>query len=138
MAARGAKHLAFVSRTGADNPAAAKLLSSLKKNGVEALVLCGDITRREDVVRVVSEIKPAVPIRGLVNAANVLRDAMFHNMTIENWREVADTKVKGSLNLHHVLKDEPLDFFVMTSSITSTLGSTGQTNYGAGRLAIDR
>ncbi len=57
---------------------------------------------------------------------------LFSKMTIEGWKQVADTKVKGAINLHELLKDEPLDFFVMTSSVASTLGSSGQANYSAG------
>lgn len=37
----------------------------------------------------------------------------------------------GTLNLHKVLKDTQLDFFVMWSSWTATLGSASQSDYAA-------
>lgn len=136
MADRGARHLTFVSRTGTDNPAAAKTVKSLEESGVEVLVLRADVTNREKLTEALTKINPAFQIRGVVNAANVLHDRVFLNMSIDAWRQVTDTKVKGCFNLHSILQDTELDFFVMTSSITSTLGSTGQSNYGAGMFLV--
>ncbi|RYP74755.1 hypothetical protein DL771_002819 [Monosporascus sp. 5C6A] len=137
MAEGGAKHLAFVSRTGADKPAAAATVQSLRAGGVEVTVLRADVLKREEISRVVGKVNHAFPIRGVVNAAAILHDCVFRNMTIKAWQEVSETKVRGSQNLHEVLRNEPLDFFVMTSSITATLGSTGQSNYGAANSFMD-
>jgi NAD(P)-dependent dehydrogenase (short-subunit alcohol dehydrogenase family) len=132
MAEQGAKHLAFVSRSGTDSQAAARTVELLKDRGVNALVLRADITSQDDLSNALSTIDPRVPIRGVINAASIFRDASFSKTTIDAWKEVVETKVKGSLNLHKLLKDESLDFFVMTSSVASILGSSGQTNYSAG------
>jgi len=54
-------------------------------------------------------------------------------MTIESWRKVVKPKLHGSRNLHELFsKPEQLDFFVLTSSISATVGSSGQSNYAAG------
>ncbi|KAI0025583.1 putative polyketide synthase [Xylariomycetidae sp. FL0641] len=140
MASRGAKHLAFVSRSGADSPAAAKVLSTLQQRGVDAVALRADITDRGSLAAAVGSLdRRRFPIRGAVNAATVIQDSIFANMTMAKWRAVADTKVRGSLNLHAVLGDlaAPLDFFVMTSSIASALGSAGQGNYSAANALLD-
>ncbi|KAM0811341.1 hypothetical protein AB5N19_11697 [Seiridium cardinale] len=136
MAERGAKYLAFVSRTGTSNPEAAATVNSLEQLGVEVMVLHANVLELPEIARAVALVQSVRPIRGVVNAAAVLRDGLFRNMTIGSWQAVCDTKVKGCLNLHEVLKDE-LDFFVMTSSITATLGSTGQSNYGAANSFMD-
>lgn len=134
MAERGAKHLTFISRTGDDSPSAAAAIRRMDDLGVKTLVLRADVTDKQQLQRAIGEARAARPnIRGVVHAAAALRDAMFSNMTIDNWRTVVDIKVKGAQNLHEVLQDEPLDFFVMTSSITATLGTAGQTNYAAGK-----
>ncbi|RYP67427.1 hypothetical protein DL771_007258 [Monosporascus sp. 5C6A] len=117
--------------------AAAKTVRSLEASGVDVLVLRADVTQHKQLAEAITKINPAFPIRGMVNAANVLHDSVFLNMSIDAWRRVADTKVNGSWNLHTVLKDEQLDFFVMTSSIASTLGSTGQSNYGAANSFLE-
>jgi NADP-dependent 3-hydroxy acid dehydrogenase YdfG len=133
MADRGAKHLAFISRSGVENTAAAETVQLLGDQGVSTSVLLANIVNRDELAHAVTSIDPTIPIRGVLNAASVFHDVLFNKMTIETWKEVVDTKVKGSLNLHEVLKHEPLDFFVMTSSVASTLGSSGQVNYSAGK-----
>ena len=62
---------------------------------------------------------------------------MFYNMTIDAWSSATDPKIRGSINLHEILLSQPLDFFVMTSSVSATFGSTGQSNYGAANAFLD-
>ncbi|KAF3768157.1 hypothetical protein M406DRAFT_106902 [Cryphonectria parasitica EP155] len=100
--------------------------------------------------RHVAEIRgrtpPGPPIRGVLNAAGVLHDGLFSNMTAPVWHQVTDAKVEGCLNLHHVFSPSPandggetqtLDFFVMTSSVACALGSGGQSNYAAANAFLD-
>lgn len=58
-------------------------------------------------------------------------------MTYENWQISTATKVQGAINLHNALKDTALDFFVMTSSVSGTLGTPGQSNYAAANSFLD-
>ncbi|XXH01498.1 hypothetical protein Hte_007858 [Hypoxylon texense] len=137
MAQKGAKHMAFISRSGADSPSAAETINVLRNRGVGALVLRADIARPEELASALTEIDPAIPIRGVLNAAGIFNDKIFSNMTVSAWRNVVDAKVKGCLNLHNALKGEQLDFFVMTGSIASVLGSAGQSNYSAANAFLD-
>ncbi|KAI1746913.1 reducing type I polyketide synthase [Xylaria castorea] len=137
MAERGARHLTFISRTGAGSPAAAQTVSCLRERGVEVLVHRVSVTDREGLQKAINNVRLVLPIRGVVHAAAVLRDGMFSSMTIENWREAMDVKVKGAINLHEILVDENLDFFVMTSSIAAAMGSSGQANYAAANSFMD-
>ena len=41
------------------------------------------------------------PIDVLVNNAGITRDAPFHKMTPEQWREVIDTNLSGVFNMTH-------------------------------------
>lgn len=62
---------------------------------------------------------------------------MFENMKYENFGAAVNPKMTGAMNLHKALGDTPLDFFVMTSSISAVLGNPGQTNYSAGNSFLD-
>lgn len=62
---------------------------------------------------------------------------MFESLSHERFRAAIDPKVLGALNLHTALYDVPLDFFVMTSSISAVLGNPGQTNYSAANSYLD-
>lgn len=57
-------------------------------------------------------------------------------MTWEDWRKVTNPKVQGSWNLHLALPTN-MDFFIMTSSISSVVGLISQVNYGASNTYLD-
>lgn len=76
-------------------------------------------------------------IRGIIHAAGILQDQLLINMQLEELRNVLAPKMLGSWNLHQVFKDEPLDIFILFSSLASILGSVGQGNYAAGNAFLD-
>lgn len=59
------------------------------------------------------------------------------NMTIEKFKAALIPKVDGAQALHNALKGYELDFFVMTSSISATIGQPGQSNYAAANSFLD-
>ena len=62
---------------------------------------------------------------------------MYEQMTFEKFAAAILPKVRGALSLHNALQRTPLDFFVMTSSISAVLGNPGQSNYCAGNSFLD-
>jgi hypothetical protein len=62
---------------------------------------------------------------------------MFEHLGYGDFMSAINPKMLGAINLHNALKDTPLDFFVMTSSISAVLGNPGQTNYCAGNSFLD-
>ncbi|KAK7178744.1 hypothetical protein PSPO01_15196 [Paraphaeosphaeria sporulosa] len=67
-------------------------------------------------------------IHGWIQAAMVLKDALFTNMTFEQWSQVVNPKVQGTWNLHQTSSSD-MDFFVLLSSFAGVIGHTGQSNY---------
>lgn len=61
---------------------------------------------------------------------------MFETMRYEQWSAATAPKVQGTWNLHSVL-GKGLDFFIMLSSIASTMGNRGQANYAAANSFMD-
>ncbi|KAK4182962.1 polyketide synthase [Podospora australis] len=137
MMERGAKRFTFLSRSGADAESAAMLVASLEKEGAIVQVVRGDVTDAKDVARAVAGIPAEHPIKGVVHAAMVLRDGLFHSMTYKDWKQSTSPKVLGAQNLHSVLANTPLDFFLMTSSVSGILGTPGQSNYAAANAFLD-
>ncbi|GLA55100.1 type I Iterative Polyketide synthase (PKS) [Aspergillus niger] len=133
----GARRFTFLSRSGADAESAAELVRQLEGAGAVVQVVRGDATSREDVSRAVSGVPLEHPIRGVIHAAMVLRDGLFHSMTYKDWKQSTQPKVLGAQNLHAALADEPLDFFLMTSSVSGILGTPGQSNYAAANTYLD-
>lgn len=62
---------------------------------------------------------------------------MYEQMTFDQWNTCVAPKVQGAWSLHKALGDTPLDFFVMTSSISAVLGNPGQSNYCAANGFLD-
>ena len=73
MAKRGARHFAFLSRSGADAKSAAKLVRDIEALGAEVSVVRGDVAKAADVERAVQSVPSQYPIAGVVHAAMVLR-----------------------------------------------------------------
>lgn len=70
---RGARRFAFLSRSGTDSTQAAILVEDIEKAGATVQVIRGDATSKVDVDRALKSIPADYPIRGVVNAAMVLR-----------------------------------------------------------------
>lgn len=58
-------------------------------------------------------------------------------MSYDNWAPSTQPKVQGSINLHNALRKTPLDWFIMISSTSGTLGTPGQANYSAANSFMD-
>ncbi|MER8760937.1 acetoacetyl-CoA reductase [Mesorhizobium sp. M0601] len=77
------------------------------------------------------------PVSVLVNNAGITRDAMFHKMTREQWKEVLDTNLSGVFNMTHPLwggmRDRKFGRIITISSINGQKGQVGQVNYSASK-----
>jgi myxalamid-type polyketide synthase MxaE and MxaD len=77
------------------------------------------------------------PIRGVVHAAGVLQDGLLVQLDAAALTAVLRPKVMGGWLLHRLLRDDPLDFFVLFSSAGAILGQPGQGNYAAANAFLD-
>ncbi|HXL91157.1 MAG TPA: type I polyketide synthase [Streptosporangiaceae bacterium] len=77
------------------------------------------------------------PVRGVIHAAGSVQDQVMTRMDEEQLLSVLRPKILGSWALHECLKDEPLDFFAMFSSVSSVVVTAGQANYAAGNAFLD-
>ncbi|MEM1314056.1 MAG: acetoacetyl-CoA reductase [Pseudomonadota bacterium] len=77
------------------------------------------------------------PVDILINNAGITRDAMFHRMTPEQWKEVIDTNLTGVFNMTHVcwggMRERKFGRVVTISSVNGQKGQAGQANYSASK-----
>jgi NAD(P)-dependent dehydrogenase (short-subunit alcohol dehydrogenase family) len=139
MASKGARYLAFTSRSGASKPEAKALLDELAKINVQSKAFASDISNEAELTRVLQEIKAAnfPAIRGVITFAMQLQDVFFENMTVEEFHTAIRPKVQVTRNLHEQLPKD-LDFFICMSSVGGIVGSRGQGNYNAGKFNLSR
>jgi acetoacetyl-CoA reductase len=77
------------------------------------------------------------PVEVLVNNAGITRDAMFHRMTPQQWREVISTNLDGVFNMTHPvwngMRERKFGRVITISSINGQKGQAGQANYSAAK-----
>ena len=134
LAKQGAKHLVLTGRSGVSTDDQRTALHALEDAGVKVDVIAADVSKAGDVERVLAA---APNLRGVVHAAGVLADAMLTQQSPERFACVAGPKVDGAWQLHKQTLDQPLDFFVMFSSVASAIGSPGQSNYASANAFMD-
>ena len=61
-------------------------------------------------------------LRGVLHCAGVLDDGTLEQQEPARFRTVMAPKIQGAWNLHMLTRDEPLDFFVLYSSMAGLLG----------------
>lgn len=77
------------------------------------------------------------PVEVLINNAGITRDAMFHKMTPQQWKEVIDTNLTGVFNMTHTIwggmRERKFGRVINISSINGQKGQAGQANYAAAK-----
>ena len=77
------------------------------------------------------------PVDILVNNAGITRDAPFHKMKPEQWREVIETNLNGVFNMTHPvwngMRERGFGRIVTISSINGQKGQFAQANYSAAK-----
>ena len=77
------------------------------------------------------------PVEVLVNNAGITRDAPFHKMTPQQWKEVIDTNLSGVFNMTHPLwtgmRERKFGRIVTISSVNGQTGQFAQANYSASK-----
>ncbi|KAI0097580.1 hypothetical protein GGR51DRAFT_540789 [Nemania sp. FL0031] len=129
MVENGARNVVLTSR----NPNVPQgVLDYLSRKGATVRSMAVDIVNMDSVRAAHAKIKSTMPpIGGVMNAAMVLRDRLFHHLPWEDFYATLAPKVVGSKNLDSIFGDEQLDFFICFSSTTSIVGSIGQSAYAA-------
>jgi acyl transferase domain-containing protein/acyl carrier protein len=133
---RGARKLVLVGRS-APGAEAVRAIAELEARGADVRVERADVSRAQEVERVLAALPAGAPLRGVVHAAGVIDDAPVVKQDRERFARVLAPKAAGAWALHEATKDADLDFFVLFSSASAILGSPGQSNYAAANALLD-
>ncbi|KAF2718048.1 polyketide synthase [Polychaeton citri CBS 116435] len=132
MLERGCKNFIYLPRSSTAKPEAAQLVAWLKGVGASVDVYSVDVTNSEAIAKAIAEVSRTRPIRGVIHAAMVLQGGLYENMTSRQYNAPPNPKMHGVLALNNALKNTPLEFFIMTSTLSAVLGNPSQANYCAG------
>ncbi|KAI1116262.1 polyketide synthase [Nemania sp. NC0429] len=140
MFARGARRFCFMGRSGLRNSAAKTLVEGLRASGAVVQVVTGDVSQASDVLAAVDAChQVADHIGGVVQAAMGLREALFSVMDSQGWQTAVQPKWAGTWNLHNALEghDKALDFFLLMSSMSGSVGTATESNYCSANGFLD-
>src|SRR3954447_23843332 len=77
---------------------------------------------------------------GVVNNAGILRDMIFHKMSVEAFEAVIKVHLMGSFYVSHaaarIFREQESGSFVHFTSTSGLIGNFGQANYAAAKLGI--
>ncbi|THY89629.1 polyketide synthase [Aureobasidium pullulans] len=140
--AHGARNLILLSRSAGDldsasnkHSAEAGFVNELREAGCRVKPVSCDISLACSLAIALKTCVDAglPPVRGVIQGAMLLRDAVFEQMTLDDWHSGLRPKLYGTWNLHTEFSQPgSLDFFVMLSSVSGVLGIASQANYAAG------
>ena len=150
LAERGARRLILMGRTPlparsqwnqagsrqARQIAAIQVIESLGTSVHLAVVDVGDeVQLREFLESFENEGWP--PIRGVIHAAGIMQYQPLLEHSAAAMHAILNPKVAGGWLLHDLLKDTPLEFFVLFSSASALLSSPMLTSYAAANAFLD-
>jgi NAD(P)-dependent dehydrogenase (short-subunit alcohol dehydrogenase family) len=79
-------------------------------------------------------------IDAVVNNAGILRDAIWHKMSYEDWRAVIDVNLTGAFNVSKAatpyFREQQSGSFIHFTSTSGLIGNVGQANYSAAKLGL--
>ena len=130
LAGRGVQHLVLIGRRGKETPGASEAAAELERLGARVTIAAVDVTDRDELAAVLSNIPTALPLRGVVHAVMASDPSVFTLQTTERFASVMSPKVRGAENLDALTREADLDFFVLFSSFAGIVGSVGSDTGG--------
>ncbi|WP_442939926.1 KR domain-containing protein [Nostoc sp.] len=113
-------------------------LQTMEALGAEVMVVSADVTNLEQMSAVLKKSKQQFSqINGVIHAAAVSGGGMIQLKAKEAAVSTLAPKVRGIRVLEALFKDDDLDFFVLCSSLSSFLGTSGMVDYTAENAFID-
>ncbi len=121
--------------------AANEVAEAIKQIGSQAIVVRGDVAKREEAE---SLVQAAIDEFGrldiLVNNAGFTRPAMMLKMTEEQWDEVLDIHLKGAFLCSQAagrqMKEQNNGKIINVTSVAGLVGTVGQINYSAAKGGV--
>lgn len=137
MADQGAGTIVLIGRRAPIGDTLARI-ETMQTAGTNVVVMQCDISKQQDCDRLFEQLgRLPQPLCGIIHAAGVLQDRTIAQQDWDRFATALAPKVQGSWNLHQATRDMLLDFFVMFSSASSTMGNRGQSNYAAGNAFMN-
>lgn len=113
-------------------------LQELEESGAEVLAIAADVTNLSQMQVAIAQAEQQWgQIQGVFHTAGVAGGGVIQQKSSVEAAKVMAPKIQGTLVLERIFQDQPLDFFVLYSSLTAVLGAFGQVDYCAANAFLD-
>ncbi|MBL4659473.1 MAG: SDR family NAD(P)-dependent oxidoreductase, partial [Alcanivoracaceae bacterium] len=137
LAKERAVKLILTGRSSINDDISSKI-KELQKIATSVEYISCDLTIANDVKNLVDSItEKHGRLDGLIHAAGIIKDGFLWNKERAQFSQVLAPKMMGTQNLDIATSHIELDYFIMCSSIASTNGNMGQSDYAAGNRFMD-
>jgi len=110
----------------------------IEGSGSRVSLLTGDVCDRGRMEEVFDDIRQRFnKINGVFHLAGLTDNGLLHTKTEESLCRVIGPKVYGTMVLDQITNHDSLDFFVLSSSISSITGDIGIGDYAAANCFLD-
>ena len=123
-----------------DDPTSRKIskMQKFEAEGSEVLLLSADVTNVAEMTNAIATARQKFGvIHGVIHTAGLPGGGVMQLKTRDVAQRVLAPKVAGTIILDTLLKDEPLDFMLLCSSLESVLGTAGQIDYCGANNFLD-
>jgi len=116
-----------------------QLAVALSDHGGRLLYRKLDLARLEEVEALMVQVYGEFGgLNGVIHSAGMIRDGLIIHKAPEEFAQVLEPKVAGTVHLDLATRDMPLDFLVLFSSLASAMGNVGQADYAAANGFMDQ
>ncbi|HLO89373.1 MAG TPA: KR domain-containing protein, partial [Nostocaceae cyanobacterium] len=113
-------------------------LQNLQAFGAEIMIVSADVANYQQMLAVIKKADLQFgQINGVIHAAAVLGGGMMQLKTTEIASAALAAKVQGTRVLNSIFQDTNLDLFVLFSSLSSFIGTSGMVDYTAENAFLD-
>ena len=126
---------------GADQGPAERVAGEIRARGGAAAPNTDSVSTWAGANRIVQTALDAFGrVDCIVNNAGILRDRLFHKMTVEDWEAVIQVHLMGSFYVSRAaathFREQERGAYVHMTSTSGLIGNVGQANYAAAKLGI--
>lgn len=113
-------------------------IQRLEAAGAEVMLLQADVTDMAQMQAAVAQISDRFgALHGVIHAAGLTSGGLIVGKKVDDVAKILAPKVQGTLILHAVLRERPLDFLVLCSSLSAIFTALGQVDYTAATAYLD-
>jgi NAD(P)-dependent dehydrogenase (short-subunit alcohol dehydrogenase family) len=127
--------------SGASAAPAEEVVEEIRKRGGQAVANFDSVAEPASANAIVKSAVDAFGgLDGVINNAGILRDAIFHKMSVADFELVIKVHLMGTFYVSHaaarIFREQNSGAFVHFTSTSGLIGNYGQANYAAAKLGI--